>query len=158
MYVSKKSSILIVLLLNFTIASFAQPSQNPKGKVSSALVFSNQSWKGIVASAQKSGKLIFVDAYATWCGPCKLLKSTTFKAKATATFFNKNFINYSIDTEKGDGLELSEKWEITAYPTLLFFSPTGKMLFKQVGYVDGQKLLEIGQELLKNEMTNTGQP
>lgn len=112
------------------------------------IVFRNAKWAAIAAEAKKSGKHIFVDAYASWCAPCKLLKSTTFRDKEAAGYFNTHFINYTADMEQGEGIELAEKWEITAYPTLLFFTPDGKIVLKQVGYIDGKKLFQLGQQAL----------
>jgi thioredoxin 1 len=140
-----------ILLLAFTtgVNVFAQQkSAIKKGDAGQEIAFENTSWKDVAAVAKKSGKHIFVDAYTTWCGPCKLLKSTTFKDKNAAVFFNNNFINYTADMEKGEGLMLAEQWNITAYPTLLFFSPDGKMVLKQVGYVDGEKLIDFGKQVV----------
>lgn len=146
----KKGLVLAVLLLTIVGAAAAQQPSSKNTAPVNEIVFSNKTWKMLAMEAQKKGQYIFVDAYATWCGPCKLLKSTTFKDKTTAAYFNKNFINYTIDMEKGEGLALAEKWDITVYPTLLFFSPEGKMIGKHMGYVDGQKLLELGKLALKN--------
>lgn len=96
---------------------------------------------------KKSGKLIFIDAYASWCGPCKLLKSTTFNDKNVAAYFNSHFINYSIDVEKGEGIELADSWGIATYPTLLFFSPDG-VLAKQEGYLDATQLLSLAKSVV----------
>ena len=112
------------------------------------IVFANRNWKEVMAEAKKSGRFIFVDAYTSWCGPCKLLKSTTFKDKKTADYFNKNFINFSADMEKGEGPALAEKWDITAYPSLLFFNSEGEMVLKQVGYVNAETLVDFGRQAL----------
>lgn len=101
-----------------------------------------------MVEAKKSGKFIFVDAYTSWCGPCKLLKSTTFKDEKAAACFNKNFINYSVDMEKGEGPALAGKWNINAYPSLLFFNAKGEMVMKQVGYVNAETLVELGRQAL----------
>ncbi|WP_245826868.1 thioredoxin family protein [Parapedobacter luteus] len=116
-------------------------SNRPKG-----IHFTDGLWKDIAAKAKESGKYIFVDAYTTWCGPCKLLKSKTFLEERAGAYFNNHFINYTVDTEKGEGIQLAEQWDVTAYPTLLFFSPEGKLLLQQVGFVDGDKLIEFGKQ------------
>jgi thioredoxin 1 len=139
---------LLILMLT-TDNVFAQ-NRMPIEKSSSPreIVFASSNWKEAMTQAKKSGKFIFVDAYASWCGPCKLLKSTTFKDKKAVAYFNKNFINFSIDMEKGEGQALADKWDITAFPTLLFFNTKGEMVLKQVGYVEAEKLVEFGHQAL----------
>jgi len=113
---------------------------------SKGIHFTEGRWKDIAAKAKESGKYIFVDAYTTWCGPCKLLKSKTFLEERAGAYFNAHFINYTVDTEKGEGIQLAEQWDVTAYPTLLFFNPEGKLLLQQVGFVNGDKLIEFGKQ------------
>jgi len=69
-------------------------------------------------------------------------------AVLAVAFFNDHFINYSVDMEKDEGLQLSDRWEVTAYPSLLFFTPDGKMIMKKIGYVDGKHLVEFGEQAL----------
>lgn len=140
----------LLWLLPATGAVFAQnrPAAGETA-VSAEIVFQSGKWEEVVSEAKKSGKYIFVDAYTTWCVPCKLLKSTTFRDKNAAVFFNKNFINYQLDMEKGEGVALAEKWDVSAYPSLLFFTPGGELVLKQIGYIDGPKLNEVGKQALK---------
>lgn len=153
MYLSfNKSASIVLAILLMTIATssvFAQQNATANGAYSEqGITFSANEWKEVAAEAKRSGKYIFVDAYTSWCAPCRLLKSGTFKDKNAATFFNNNFINYTTDMEKGEGVELAEDWDVTAYPALLFFSPDGKMVLRNIGFVDANKLVEIGKEAL----------
>ncbi|MEP6928353.1 MAG: thioredoxin family protein [Flavobacterium sp.] len=150
---NKKTTIVFgILLLIMTNTVFAQKKSNAKNDGSGQeILFQGKSWRETLAQAKITDKYIFVDAYTTWCGPCRLLKSTTFRDKSTVVFFNENFINYAVDMEKGEGVVLAEKWNVTAYPSLLFFSPDGKMVLKQIGYLDGKKLIEFGKQALEKK-------
>lgn len=142
---STTSIIMLVLGLNFV---FAQGKDKKTSKeTTSEIMFVNGAWKDIADRAKKRGKYIFVDAYTSWCGPCKQLKKHTFKDKEAAAYYNKHFINYAIDMEKGEGIELATNWDVMAYPTLLYFTPDGKLLMKQIGFVDGKGLIEIGKQV-----------
>ncbi|MDQ1095822.1 MULTISPECIES: thioredoxin family protein [Chryseobacterium] len=148
---SLKSIIPLVLAFFLLTAlgntGIAQQMPNKKMETTAKEIkFSDGTWKDIAAMAKKNKKYVFVDAYTTWCGPCKLLKSHTFKEKEVATFFNKNFINVTVDMEKGEGLTLAQKWDVNSYPALLFFTPDGKLVMKQIGFVEGKKLIEIGKQ------------
>ena len=61
--------------------------------------------------AQQENKLIFIDLYTTWCGPCKLMKKNTFPDAELGAFFNKTFISLSIDAEK-EGVDLAKQFKI----------------------------------------------
>lgn len=149
-YTNKKVRSLLSLLALLLVSSFITAQQKGlKSTISGEEInFKNSSWKEVAAEAKKNNQYIFVDAYTSWCGPCKLLKSKTFKEKNAAAYFNKNFINYTIDMEKGEGIQLAKNWQVNSYPSLLFFSPDGKMVLKQIGYVDGKGLIELGQEAI----------
>lgn len=139
----------LVAMIIGTSAVIAQPKAEQRAMPSAKeIMFTNGKWKDIAAQARKNGKYIFVDAFTTWCGPCRQLKNVTFKDEKTALYFNDNFINYTIDMEKDEGLTLAEKWHVTAYPSLLFFTPEGKLIMKQIGYVDAKKLIEFGEQAL----------
>lgn len=122
---------------------FATPDTT---NVTTQIKFSNTSWKGALSEAGKTGKYIFIDAFTGWCAPCKLLQTSTFKDREAALFFNKNFINLSLDMEKGEGILLAEKWNITAYPTLMILDANGKLLLQQTGYLNGQQLVDFGKQ------------
>lgn len=59
-------------------------------------------------NCKKRNKLIFLDIYATWCGPC-VLKQTPFQTKKLEQFYTKNFVNVAFDGEQGDGAMLMQK-------------------------------------------------
>jgi len=113
------------------------------------VIFSKQNWKEVSALATQTHQYIFVDAYTSWCGPCKQLKETTFRDSSVAAYFNQHFLNFSADMEKGEGLKLSENWKISGYPTLLFFDPTGQLVLMQTGYVNAAVLLALAKEVMK---------
>jgi len=150
-YNYKKTTVVLFMLL-LMLSTENVFSKNKMGNASNSssieIIFSNKKWKDVLTEAKKSGKFTFVDAYTSWCGPCRLLKSTTFKDEKVVAFFNKNFINYSTDMEKREEPNLAEKWNISAYPTLLFFNADGEIVMKQVGYVNAETLLEFGRQAL----------
>ena len=107
-----------------------------------------QSWKEIKAKAAREKKMIFFDAYAAWCPPCKYMDKNVYTDGSVAAFYNANYINVKMDMEKGEGVTLAEEFDITAYPTLLFFSPEGKLLHKAVGGMDVEDFIALGKDAL----------
>ncbi|MCX6251075.1 MAG: thioredoxin domain-containing protein [Bacteroidetes bacterium] len=95
--------------------------------------FVDKPWSEILAMAKNENKLIFMDGFATWCGPCKWMASNIFTNDTVADFYNKTFICSSFDMEKGEGMTLRQKYDIRAYPSLLFINSDGELVHKKVG-------------------------
>lgn len=83
--------------------------------------------------AKKEGKLVFVDVYASWCTPCKMMDKDVFTDPALGRFMNEHFLNVKIDAEKGNGKNIASIFEVFGYPTLLFLDENGRVLERKVG-------------------------
>lgn len=95
--------------------------------------------------ATSKDKLIFVDAYTTWCGPCKMMDRKTFKDPTVVEFYNDNFINLKMDMEKGIGPVFAQKHGVRGYPSLLFINAAGELVHRSLGFQDSNRFLELGQ-------------
>jgi|YNPMSStandDraft_1061717.scaffolds.fasta_scaffold00255_17 thiol-disulfide isomerase/thioredoxin len=100
------------------------------------------------AEAHKQNKFIFIDCYTTWCGPCKWLAKNVFTNNNVGNFYNNNFINYKLDMEKGEGKEFAKKYNISAFPTLLFLDAKGNIQHRYVGSCDTVTFIAIGKQAL----------
>lgn len=122
-------------------------------KVSAAEItfLENPVWSTILEKAKKEKKIIFFDAYATWCGPCKQMDAETYKDQAVANFYNANFINVKYDMEKAEGIMLAQQFAVTAYPSLLFINEDGEMLHKGLGFQVANQFLELAKTSLNPE-------
>lgn len=111
--------------------------------------FFTGSWPDALAKSGKNDKLIFLDAYAAWCGPCKLMAKNTFTEEEVGTFFNENFINVKMDMEKHEeGPRLSRKFQLTAYPSLYFIDKNEKVVHFALGYHKPNQLIAVGKDAL----------
>jgi thiol:disulfide interchange protein len=95
--------------------------------------FIEKPWQEIVAMAKKENKLIFLDAFASWCGPCKWMAENMFTNDTVADYYNTAFICASIDMEKGEGLTLRQRYGVRAYPSLIFINSDESMVHEKVG-------------------------
>jgi thiol-disulfide isomerase/thioredoxin len=107
--------------------------------------FAEGSWKEILAEAGRQNKIVFVDAYTTWCGPCKMMDRNTFPNKEVGEFFNANFINAKIDMEKGEGPTLAQEYGVRAYPSFLFVDADGALVHRSLGYQEASAFLITGK-------------
>lgn len=83
--------------------------------------------------AEAENKLVFMDCYTSWCGPCKNMAEKVFPQKAAGDYFNPRFVCVKYDMEKGAGKELAEKYEVHAYPTFIILRPDGTVQHRLVG-------------------------
>lgn len=111
--------------------------------------FFEGSWKDAVARAKAEDKLVFVDSYTTWCGPCIRMAKNVFTQEAVGKFFNENFINIKLDMEKDDGISFGHKYPVKAYPTLHFLDGDGKVIKKIQGGQQADGLISLGEAALK---------
>ncbi|MDG1332389.1 MAG: thioredoxin family protein [Crocinitomicaceae bacterium] len=99
--------------------------------------------------ASKSGKLIFIDAYTDWCGPCKRMAATTFKDPEVGKFFNKNFISLKVEMEKDlDRREIAKRYRVSAYPTLIIIDGDGNLVKSVIGFKNKAQLMAIAESVL----------
>lgn len=132
----KRLGLLVLLLVAFQV-SFAQ---------NDGIAFSSDTWKEVLKKAKEENKLIFFDAYTSWCGPCRKLQNQIFPDKGLGDFYNKNFINVKFDMEKGEGPLLGRKFAVRVYPTLLFIDPfSEKIVNYAIGYKSVEQLIDLGQ-------------
>lgn len=103
-------------------------------------------WAEVKKKAKNENKYIFLDCYATWCGPCKQMDKEVYTNDTVGTFFNKKFVSVKIqmdETEKDtkeiqnwrkDADALAKQYRIQGYPTYIFLSPEGRILHKETGF------------------------
>lgn len=92
-----------------------------------------------------------MDAYASWCGPCKLLERNVFPVKEVGDYYNANFINSRFDMEKGEGRDIARKYGINSFPSLLFLNGNGEVVFKGLGYMEVSDFISMGKDVLDPE-------
>ncbi len=134
-----KNTVLASLFLLTPFFTFAQ------------INFATGSWAEVKAKAQKENKLIFVDVYTTWCSPCKEMAKHIFTNKEVGDFYQEKFINYKLDAEKGEGIELAKTYQIQTFPALMYFSPQGEALHKAFGSRDAESFIGLGNIALDPE-------
>lgn len=114
--------------------------------------FFKGSFKEAQELAAKEHKIIFMDAYTSWCGPCKRMARDVFSNAEVGKFFNKHFVNIKVDMEKGEGPRLAGKYRISSYPTLLFLDEKGDVVHAAKGGRAIDQFINLGKAALsKND-------
>lgn len=108
--------------------------------------FEESNFTTVLAKAKKENKLVFIDAYTTWCGPCKLMAKNIFPQKTVGDYYNSHFINAKIDMEKGEGIEIAKKYNVKAFPTYLFVDGNGELVHRTLGYVEENDFIQFAKD------------
>jgi len=120
-----------ILFLIVGTSLFAQGIQFEQGSLEQAL-----------QKAKEKNRLVFMDCYTTWCGPCKHLSEKIFTRQKVGEFFNTNFVNIKVDMESEEGKILIKKYPVKAYPTLLYLESNGEIRHIMVGAGDEKRILD----------------
>ena len=140
------------LLLTFLLASMISIVCDAKGRVDSLKYrtdgpwSSELNWKQVRQKAKNERKFIFIDVYATWCGPCKKMEHETFGNDSVKKKLADKFVSVRMqyDTTMFDSFNIkdwhavsdsfSRLYHITSFPTYIFFDADGNVIHKQVGF------------------------
>lgn len=134
----KKISFLSLLLL-FCLGMSAQGVQ-----------FVEKTFKETLAQAKADNKLVFVDCYTSWCGPCRKMLKEVFPLKEVGDFFSKTFVATKMDMEKGEGPAYNKQWDVNAYPTYIVFDGDGNEKGRLVGYQQPKQLIDTLTTIVAN--------
>ncbi len=96
--------------------------------------------------AQAENKLIFLDCYTTWCGPCKKMVRETFPQESVGAYMNAKFVNLKIDMESAYGAPLAKKLQVQAYPTFVIFTANAEEINRILGYHDAESFIKVLEE------------
>lgn len=127
-----KSKIFTVLLITLSISVFAEKKPFKKDGTE-GIQFFKGTFKEALAKAKKENKMIMMDCFTTWCGPCKMLKSQVFVDKTLGDYMNAKYVCVAMDYENGEGPAVAQQYPVQGYPTLLFLDASGKVKKTMVG-------------------------
>lgn len=104
--------------------------------------FIKGNWEEVLNAAGKQNKLIFVDCYTKWCGPCTLMANMVFPLKQMGDYFNPRFVCTKLDMETEFGMEFGKKYQVEAYPTFLILDSTGREWGRMVGGAEANDFIQ----------------
>lgn len=130
-----KRLVLLLVILVVGWETFAQTK------------FRDLSWQEAVKVAKREHKLVFVDFYTDWCGPCKVMAQEVFPQKQVGDFFNAKFVCLKLDAEK-EGCDLARRFQVTAYPTFIVVDTDEKVRVELKGSMSAEKFLARMEDAL----------
>lgn len=146
---------LLFLILFAAVCAFADP-QEPKSLVH---------WMGYseaFALAKSKPKLVFVDLYADWCVPCRVMDKNVYMNPMVADALNRYFYPVKLDADSQDSIMCDgqkntvqrcyfDVWELNALPAFVLVAPKGMSILTVTDSMLPQEMLELLLKFLEKE-------
>jgi thioredoxin len=136
-----KKTLTVAVLLT---ALFAAQDANGQVRTLTSDMFFAKIWdKSNETFINKNG--IVIDFYATWCGPCRIMKPIF--DNVADEYYNYHFYRVDIDKEE----ELSEMFGIEAIPSIIYIPPqsVNRTYFQSTGVIERKELIRNIKKYLK---------
>lgn len=132
----------LILLLSILIASLNVFSQG--------IEFRKERYAEVLKMAKEQNKLVFIDIYTSWCGPCKHMADNIFPLPKVGEYYNSHFLNLQLDAEKSeDGKMVAKSFGVSAYPTFLFVNGDGELVYRFLGGKSENMFIKEGEKAVE---------
>lgn len=129
----RRSFIPFILLLVLPVTNYAQ--------VKFIEVETLEQMKAAQKKASDQMLMLFVDVYATWCGPCKMMDSEVYTDPKVADYMNAKYVSVRLDGESDYGRNYVVEQQLEGYPSMFIFSDEGERVSKIVGFTPAEELI-----------------
>ena len=126
----------------FVVCLFLSLALGLKGQ---GVLFFDSSFDEAVSEAKKQNKMLFIDVYADWCEPCKILSEKVFPLEEVGSYFRSKFVCYKMNADSQENKEFIKKYEIKGLPTLLFMDAFGNIVKQHTGLANPYYLIRIAR-------------
>lgn len=105
--------------------------------------FINDNVRTAIDRAAAEGKLVFLDFWADYCSPCKLMEKYTFTDPSVIQRMNGSYVPVRINIETFDGYDLKAQYNVKLLPTIIVLNSKGKQVARFEESMSAAKLNEI---------------
>lgn len=102
---------------------------------------------------QNEPRKVFIDIYATWCGPCKLMDKKTFADPGIVQYVNDHYYAVKLNGEGKNQVnlfgktmseaELAYAFRIQGYPSIVFMDEKLQPYQPVAGYIPAQNFIKM---------------
>lgn len=114
--------------------------------------FRSISFEEALAAAKQENKLVFIDFYTSWCGPCRKMSNEVFPQAKVGDYFNAKFVSLKLNAEK-EGKELAQRFKVSAYPTYIILDAEGKVKADFKGAMEADEFIAKIEQALDPEQS-----
>ncbi|MFK7971789.1 MAG: thioredoxin family protein [Bacteroidia bacterium] len=137
----------IFILLPLCLLLCTEPVLGEEIAENAPLTIIEQDYKRALELAAEQDKLLFIDFYTVWCGPCKQLDKYVFHNDSLRGLLGQQVVLLKYDAERDTTFHLSKKYHVGSYPTGLLLTPEGRLLTRKAGFA-GSDAASLGVSVL----------
>jgi thioredoxin-related protein len=135
---NSKFFLMLIICFSFTISEMS-------AQINFYTNNSEAGFANVFRIAKNSNKVVMIDCYTDWCGWCKKYDTNAFANAAVGEYANEHFVSYKLDMETPLGVAVAEAIDVNSFPTILWFTPEGKIIKRLNGYRNSTDFLSICQ-------------
>ena len=113
------------------------------------LVFINDDLRTGLNRAAGEGKLIFLEFWANYCTPCKVMEEYTYKDPSVIERMKGNYIPVKVNIQSFDGFDLKNQYKVTVLPTIIILDSKGRQVAR---YEESMSATQLNTVLDKHNM------
>ncbi|MFN0175052.1 MAG: thioredoxin family protein [Saprospiraceae bacterium] len=129
-------------------APWSDPVPNNSNAADNVAWIDSERLMPVLEMATQKNKPVFVEFYASWCAPCKVMEEDIFTQRAVYQYLNAKFLNFRTDFDSGAGRTIAQIYEVEKLPTVLFLAPNGVVLERHLGIANPSVLMALGDSAL----------
>ena len=106
--------------------------------------------------ALKADKLVFIDLYADWCGPCRMMEERVFKREDVGDYFDRHFVAAKYNVDRPTGRALMQRYGRGSIPFYLIFNTEGELLGSILGAYPAEEFMQHLERIVKSKEATKG--
>ena len=104
--------------------------------------FTEGTYADVLQKAKQENKVVMIDFITDWCKWCIETDHKVYTQPEIYEFANTHQINWKVDAEKDEGIDLAKKYNVQGYPTIIFVDGDGNEIDRIYGYIFADEFLQ----------------